>query len=83
MARHGTSSASRQVDAALVRVVFAGMSAAVGNTHPLTHFVSAGSLEIAIWQVKSRNVLDSALGLARLQQKTRSRNLGKVGSAFF
>ena len=82
MTRHSTSPTSGQVDAAFVRVVFAGMSAAVGNTRPLTHRVSAGSLEIAIRQVKSQTVLGSTFGLARLQQKTRSRKLGKVESAF-
>ncbi len=82
MACHGTSLAPGQVDAAFVCVVFADMPAPIGNSHPVTHCVSAEPLELAMLQIKSRNVLGPTFGLPRLQQTTRARSQGKVGSAF-
>lgn len=72
MARHDTPSAPRQVDAAFICVVFAGMPAPICNSRPVTHRVSAGPLELAMLQVKCQIVLGQTFGIVRLQQNTRS-----------
>lgn len=82
MARHGTPSAPRQVDAALICVVFTGMPAPVCYPHPVTHRDLASSLELSDVAGQSSKNARSNFGLARLQQKTRRRSQEKVGSAF-
>ena len=82
MARHGTPSAPRKVGTAFICVILAGVPAPIGDPRPVTHPDSSGSVKSAKLQAESRNVLSPTFGLARLQQKTRSRNQEKVGSAF-
>ena len=53
MARQGTPSAPRQVDAAFICVEFAGVPAPIGNPHPVTHGDQVETLESALLQVKS------------------------------
>ena len=81
MTCQGTPSASRQVDAAFVTVILAGMPAQIYHPRPFAHRISAESVSATL-QIELRYVRSLTLGLARLQQKTRSRSKEKVGSPF-
>ena len=69
MACQGTPCASRQVDAAFVTVILAGMPAQIYHPRPFAHRFSAESVSATL-QIELRYVLSLNFGLARLQQKT-------------
>ena len=56
MARHGTPSAPRQVNAAFICVILAGVPAPIRNPCPLTHSDSSGSLKPAMSQAEFGNI---------------------------
>ena len=56
MACQGTPSASRQVDAAFVTVILAGMPAQIYHPRPFAHRISAESLSATL-QIELRYVL--------------------------